>query len=365
MSELYSFNPNRFRDLTGEDVRRWKTLYKLVNYNVLFIDRTDTIKIPIKAVIAPQLELPEFDPGFRKTYEECCQQQVSTLIDRQNSLNVPIRLLYSGGIDSSLILVSFIKHLGIQEAERRVQLVMTMDSIEENPWMWDRVIRNSNFEILNGEMFSDDWDTNRILVGGEFNDQLMGSDIYKDMIRWKGESILNTNWTEGLMTEYHLYKGLQQKDAVMWTRLFTEHIRKSKCSVETMADWWWWINFTCKWPSVYFRMLNFIQNPTKINQEYLDNYYCQFYGSRDFQQWTMVDRSSKHMGTLLTYKWLAKKLIADFLGGNEYLQKIKRGSLWTLLSYKSGASAITSNYEFLKTVNPTDWYNSTNSFGVE
>lgn len=360
MRSAYCFNANRFKDLPGEDVRRWNTLFELINFNVTFIDRTGGIVMPIRSSFPEQLAMPTYDPNFGMTYEECCQARVREILAQQEAKDVPIRLLYSGGIDSSLILTSFIKELGLAETEKRVQIVLSVESIEENPWMWERVLRRSGFQMLNGEAHAGDWNRDRILVGGEFNDQVLGSDLYKDVVRWRGDSILDQPWTEDLMTEYYLRK-LSPADAEMWTRMFSAHLRRAPCSVETVADWWWWINFSCKWNSVYFRILMYARDHANITADYLNNYYYQFFGDENFQKWSMVNRTDKIKGSWHTYKWKARELVADFCG-QEYVQKMKRGSLWRLLGYKRGAELIDDQYSYVMDVNAADWYQPNNSF---
>ena len=75
----------------------------------------------------------------------------------------------------------------------------------------------------------------------------------------------------------------------------------------------------------------------------------------------MVDRTHKIKGSWDTYKWHARQLVADFCG-QEYTQKMKRGSLWRLLGYKRGAELIDSNYNYVMNVNAADWYEPNNSF---
>jgi len=365
MTCAYAYNANRFKQLPGEDLRRFNTLFDMINYNISFIDRTAGIKVPVRTATPPQLLMPDFDPSFSMTYEECCQARVRDILARQKQIDVPIRLLYSGGIDSSLILVSFIKELGAEQAANRIQLVMSQESIEENPWMYEKLIRRGNFDMISGERHGGDWGRDRILVGGEFNDQVLGSDVYRDLTRWRGDGILSKAWSEGLMTEYYLSKGLSRSDSEMWTAIFSDHLRRAPCTIETVADWWWWINFSCKWSSVYFRILMYARPGSEISKGYLDGYYYQFYGDDRFQKWSMVDRTYKHQGTWLTYKWLAKRLVSDFLGDDQYMQKMKRGSLWRLLGYKKSAEIIDENYQYDWDCTAADWYEPNNSFGSD
>jgi len=360
MTAAYCYNPNRFRKAQGDDWQSWLSLFDVISSNVTFIDRTANIINPIRSTLPTFLAMPAYDPGFAMTYKECCQSAAQRLLALQESLDVPIRILYSGGIDSSLVLTSFINQLGQQAAERRIQIVMSVESIEENPWMWERLLRRSGFTLINGEAHAGDWDASRILVGGEFNDQLHGSDIYRDLVRWRGDSILDTRYSQGLISEY-LRSKIPAQYADTWTAILHQHMQKAPCPIDTVADFWWWLNFSCKWSSVYFRILSHARDTSLINDHYCQKHYFQFYGTDDFQRWSMVDRMHKHQGSWVSYKWHAKQLVAK-LCGDEYNQKLKRGSLWRLLSYRRGADIVDDAWQFHDQISIADWYDPNNSF---
>ncbi len=362
LRSVYFYNANRFKSFTTKDFDLFLSLFKVISFNGCFVDRTNTITIPIRTAIPSKFALPEYEPAFSMTYEECCQEQVRNILSTQDRLDVPIRLLYSGGIDSSLILTSFIQEIGLAETEKRMQLVLTTDSIEENPWMWEKVIRRSNFKFISGERHESDWGRDRILVGGEFNDQLLGFDAYKILIEWRGPQILEQPWSEKFLEEFCILKGLSVHESQVWAELFSKLIKAAPCPIETVADCLWWENFTCEWSSVYFRILSYARTHADIDEEYLDTYYCQFYGTPNFQKWSMVDRTHKHQGSFTTHKWYARGLVADFLGSNEYRQKIKRGSLWKLLGHKKCAEVIDNCYDYHYDISASDWYNPSNDF---
>jgi hypothetical protein len=362
MKECFAYNANRFKHTGRSDFETWGSLFNAINYNISFIDRSHVIKMPIRTAVPPHLEIPTYDPNFSMNYEDCCQNRVLDIIKKQEELDVPIRLLYSGGIDSSMILVSFIKQLGMNEAEKRIHITMSMDGIEENPWMWDKFLRRSQFKILTSEKHGGDWGKDRILVGGEFNDQIMGSDVYREMVRLKGDSILEKPWSTDLIMEFFVDKGLSMRDALVWSKIITDLLNRAPCPIDTVADWWWWINFSCKWLSVYFRILMYARNDGIIDHDYLQTYYHQFFGDENFQKWSMARKEPKHEGSWLAYKPIPKKLVSDFMQAPEYMQKVKRGSLWSILAYKKSVEVIDDTYGYHWDVNPLDWYNEDNSF---
>jgi hypothetical protein len=361
MTTVYTYNPNVFSKVEGTDWERWRSLYKLIGYGVSFADRTNNISIPIRTSTPDVLKMPDFDPAFSKTYEECCLSRVDQLTKIQDRLDVPIKILYSGGIDSSLILTSFIKQLGVDEAAKRVVVLMDQESIHENPGLWEKFIR-PHFKIVDSDKYGAELRPDSIVVAGEGNDQLMGSDIYKDVHRWGGAGILDKKWSEGIIKDYFSHKGMTAEEADIWFSLFERLMKSAACPVETVADWWWYINFSCKWSSVYHRMMFYVQDSGNITPEYMNTYYQQFFNTDDFQRWSMVDREHKHQGDYISYKYHARDLIIDVIKDSRYNVKIKRPSLFNITKFKFGCDLIDDGYKLRYNINPLDYYNNVNDF---
>lgn len=362
MSAVYSYNMNYFKDCVLDGLDAYASLHDHVGYNTAFVDRTGQIKIPIRTAVPPQLELPSYDPNFRMTYEECCQNRVMDILALQERADVPVRVFYSGGIDSSMVLASLIKQLGMAEAEKRIEIVMTMEGIDENPWMWERILRRSNFRITNSENHTNEWNTKRILVGGEFNDQLMGSMTWRNIKHWKGEDFLDKPWTADIIMEYLLYKELSTTNAALWLKNILNLLTNAPCPIETVGDWWWWTNFTTKWSQVYFVILRTCGNDQLISQDYLENYYVQFFGDHNFQRWAMARKEPQHDGSWTSVKPIPRRLVAEFMGEPEYLNKIKKTSLWQILFSKRSVGVIDDQYNYHWDIDPMDWYEPNHTF---
>jgi PP-loop superfamily ATP-utilizing enzyme len=50
-----------------------------------------------------------------------------------NALNKKILLFYSGGIDSTFMVISFLKALSKQDVKDKLVIAMSLDAIHENP----------------------------------------------------------------------------------------------------------------------------------------------------------------------------------------------------------------------------------------
>lgn len=360
--KAYTYNPMVFKSMQGKDWDGWRALFKLIGNAVSFVDRTETIKIPVQTATPDCLRMPEFDPLFSTTYEECCNLRVNELVTLQEKLDVPINLMYSGGIDSSLVLASFIKQIGLTESTKRITILLDQESIIENPDMWDKIIR-PNFKILDSIKYGSHLNKNTIVVAGEGNDQLLGSDIYRDLAHWRGPGILDIAWTEADIKAYFDYKGLTPAERDLWFSLYHKLITNATCPIDTIGDWFWYINFACKWGSVYHRMMFCIQDTSEITHEYMNAYYQQFYNTDDFQKWSLINRTHKHQGDYLSYKFHARELITDVLGKDStYANKVKRNSLFNITKFKYACDLINENYEFKYNINPSDYYEPNNSF---
>src|SRR5690606_38195778 len=96
--------------------------------------------------------------------------------------------------------------------------------------------------------------------------------------------------------------------------LFEKLFAAAPCPVSTNADFLWWINFSLKWQSVYFRMLTYASDFVlkDIDGDFIENYFFHFYGTEDFQLWSMNNPEKKILTTWEEYKQEAKNVIYGF-----------------------------------------------------
>jgi hypothetical protein len=360
---LYTYYAYAFTDVEGPDWKRWKSMYRIFGSPLSFNDRRGNLKVPIKTATRDLLRMPSYDSSFSMSYEECCYERVHEIVKIQDEKGVPIKLLYSGGIDSSLILTSFIKVLGVREASKRIQVLLSQDSVAENPVLWSKFIR-PHFEIMDSEKFHEHFNKDSIMMAGEGNDQLFGSDIYKDVGSWGGHGILDKAYEDNIIP-FMMSKSLTKSEAEYLYDLFKEYvIDEAECPIITVADFWWYMNFCCKWEFVYHRSLLSIPKTETITPEYMNEHFFQFYQSDNFQKWSMVNRTEKHKGDFTSYKFHAKELVIKHVDepGDPYRLKIKNKSLPNLIRYKKICDAIDSDYKFQYDIDPMKYYNPNNSY---
>jgi len=362
MNNLIFYSPTRFNSLSSQpDVKTWLTLFKIFPTGISFVDRTGIIKIPIRTATPAQVGLPIPNPNFNLSFGDCAINRAKEIYAKHLEFGVPIRIQWSGGIDSSSALAAFIQLLGVTEAKRCLEIVMTSEGIIENPFMWEQIIRKEGFKIVNTMKFTEQWIGDAIMVNGEGGDQVHGTDLYRFVIQQHGDQAFTIPWTEESVVEFIKFKGkVSEQDARDLAVVLINQVQQAPIEIVTLADFWWWINFTCKWAATFYRIVAKCTQP--ITENFVDNYFFPFYSGKEFQLWSMYKREEKHQGSWASYKWKAKDFVCNFLGNDSFQTKHRQGSLGIVLSQSAKAEAIDDGFNFYTKLTPEDWYLPDNSF---
>lgn len=368
MKSLYLARCQELSKYPVRDVEIWSSINKLIGLNVGLVDRAGGIDMPFNFKIYPGFEMPSLkDITFNLTYEDCCNEQAQYIIAKSKALNKPITVLYSGGIDSTLVLISLMKNLDPSEYRDRITVALSIDSMVENPNFYQKHIRNQ-FNIISSDNIGSLLDGKSIVVGGEHNDQLFGSDIIGGIYRETDFSNIHHPYTREFITSWFIKKGLNETSANIWFDLLDNQIKtKAECEVVTNYQFFWWYNFCFKWQNVYFRILTVIDKNKRsiITQEFINDNFLHFYSSRSFQLWSMTNSDKKILENWETYKFESKKVIFDFNKDEDYFKhKVKIGSLYKLFIQRDTAAAIDSNFNIISDneLVPEEFYNPNNSF---
>lgn len=368
MKSLYLARCQTLATYPKKDVELWANINKLIGFNVGLVDRASGIDMPFNLKIYPGFEMPSLkNVTFNLTYEDCCNEQAQHIIAKSKLLNKPITVLYSGGIDSTLVLISLMKNLDPSEYRDRITVALSIDSMIENPNFYHKHIRNQ-FNIISSDNIGSLLNGKSIVVGGEHNDQLFGSDIIGSIYRETDFSDIHKPYTREFITSWFVKKGLTVKAANVWFDLLDYQIKtKAECNVTTNYQFFWWYNFCFKWQNVFFRILTVIDKNKRdiITQEFINDNFLHFYSSKSFQLWSMTNSDKKMLENWNSYKIESKKVIFDFNKDEDYfINKVKIGSLYKLFIQKDTAEAIDSDFNIIDDgkLIPSEFYNPNNSF---
>jgi len=285
--------------------------------NSMFFDRSEIVNLPIK--IKNQFPIPSIPKNFNKTYEEICQETAANLIDQSKKQNKKIRVLWSGGIDSTLILVNFLK----LKAQDHLEVMMSYESILENAAFYKNHLLRK-VEIISANRMRFLYSPDKILVGGEYNDQLLGSNLLPIFVKYYNAQDLFSK-----LDLNKISKTFQpNKNLKTWLDIYLEIIKNSPIPIETNLDFHWYINFCCKWQGLYYRLISYFDHvPTFEN-------YTHFFQNDDFQIWSILNHS-QYFERWEDYKKISKNIIRDFDNNEDYyMKKVKLESL-TFLAQKN------------------------------
>ncbi len=90
------------------DVRLFGGLFYLYARNMSINDRTETIQIPLKTTVLDYCRLPKFEVKDID-FELICNNRARLLMDQAKQGNRKIAIMWSGGVDSTLIATSLLK----------------------------------------------------------------------------------------------------------------------------------------------------------------------------------------------------------------------------------------------------------------
>jgi hypothetical protein len=366
-NQLYLASVKKLLNDSNPSVNLWGSFYGgVISHNVPLIDRSNLLVMPYNFKIYEPFRMPNDLSNFNLTYEHCCEKRAEELLELSKKTSKSLLIFYSGGIDSTLVLISFLKIATKDDIRDRIIVAMTPESIQENPnFYYEHVL--PNFRLKSSEQFGDLFLEKYIIVGGEHNDQLFGSDIIGRIDAKLGFQRVLEPYEKGLMRDWFSLNRMTEKQASWWFDLMVWHANNSPCEIKTTFDLFWWMNFNFKWQSVFFRMLLRVSADLRknINQEYVDNCFKHFFSGEDFQKWSMLNPHLKIRDSWQSYKYHAKDLIYKFTKDSTYSnQKLKKGSLYKIFLSKDTPVGLTVDYEYLYSLERDYFYNPTNSFDI-
>ena len=363
MKRLLYYNPNvvaKQNDPALPGVAMFTNFFRIYNPAVVFVDRTETIKIPVH--VKSLFPIPEFRKST-KSFEDICNERAIELLARADAMGVTLYTFFSGGIDSTLVLISLLKN-ATEAQKKNIVVLLSEDSIIENPNFYREHIYGK-LRVESSGMFAHLLGGKHLLVSGELNDQLFGSDMVGKFILRFDPSVIHQPYSRDKFATFFQEKLNDEKATTFYLDLFERLKAAAPVPIETNHDHLWWINFSLKWQAVFMRMLSYAsaRSVAGITPEYFNTLYVPFYGTDDFQLWSLNNLDKRIKGSWNTYKWVCKDIIYDFTKDADYRDnKIKRGSLYHLIVQQPMHNFIDEQAKFYSGLKPEEYYNSTNDF---
>jgi hypothetical protein len=342
-------------------MRKFMAYFLVYGFGVSPVDRTGVIKFPVKT--RSLFPIPKLkDGGYTWTYENVCNARAREILARAERLDVPIYVFWSGGVDSTTVLVSLLK---VAEKAQKARLVVMLseDSISEYPEFYLKHIRGK-VRCKSAMLFPYMLGRNNLLVNGEGNDQLMGSDVIGDAVNRFGFDAVVKPYDRKFMHAFLEGRmGGDTEVAGLYAGLFFRLAKAAPIPLATNYDHLWWVNFTVKWQTVYTRMLSYGANKDKLTSAWIRDYYMPFFMTDEFQLWSMHNTDQRIKNGWDGYKWPSKQLIYQYTKDPVYRDsKLKRGSLQFLVVRHHRHNFIDSDYAYHEEVEPAEFYREDHDF---
>ena len=264
-------------------------------------------------------------------------------------LGKPIKVAWSGGIDSTVAAVALIL---TKPTNADLTFMYTTHSINEYPFFYEKYVKNYSkpFEkeklvtLLNSYPDS-------IIVDGEAGDQTFGSDWVMSMdmseLHSPWENVLNWDeerWNQDRNNAWFRKHGLTKVYWVNLSRLGNKEeraeilhnlMRKCPVSNPTIGDYFWWQSFVTKYDWVTKRFhIKEAQNPD-IGKKFMS-----FFNSPEMEMWSMSTRvNGVRLKNKQDYKMVGKEFIYNFTKDAEYRDnKVKNPSLVEIMGHRTDNS---------------------------
>ena len=363
MKSVYYFNSNAvLPNPLYPEIADWQSMYKTISRAVGLIDRTNQFKQPINTKVYPVSELPILQ-SQSLSYRDCCNKRAQELWDLSVRLQKPLGIMWSGGIDSTRMLISFLENYPLAEVKDRIRVLTSYDAVIENQEFFRNYIAGK-LQIINSETIPWLFDKSIILVTGEHNDQLFGSDMLKNFMLERAD-VFNNSFSKDIIFSYLNSKIQVTKVSTLLIDAVCRSADTYGITIEKNADWFWWWNFCFKWQSVRFRLLVLCSPKLwhNFSEEFMNTYLHHFYDSSDFQLWSINAQDARNITKWIDYKKQAKIEIFEFDKNQDYLDnKLKKPSLRTVFLQRMMFEGIDTDFNIIHKFDINEYYLPNNDF---
>lgn len=316
-----------------------------------FVTRNGEWSLPWKQEIVPGFEMPAYDSSYQKTFSEVTDEQALMIKQRINQ-GEQFAVMYSGGIDSTVVAVSLMKNLTAEEL-KSVKICCSSDSVLEYPAFFKDYIYEK-FEIIDSRKTNYDTLIERNLtpITADEGDCIFGTSIglqlysnYDFLLAGMSEDVkANLQKIKHKITDptvhYSQYKELIIKhldlpDSPGFGRLLYEkyhhNIKTASVPVNSLHDFFWWLIFNVKYLNCSIRGALYFNE--RVEWQTAINRIVNWYNYSGYQLWSMNNNNNgqKINLTPASYKNAAREYIWEFNKDDWYKNfKIKLESLWII-----------------------------------
>lgn len=308
-------------------------------------DRSKTLTMPFSTGIEKVNEFYAFD-DFNVSIDEALVNSATDILSR----NKTVYLMWSGGIDSTLMIIAFFK-TGLDL--KNVKVVLNIDSIKENYNFYKKYVL-PNFDLVATELLIQDAKSkilDGVIVQAEHADLIFSVSITRIMNKALGPNFMHYPFDRTNTLEFLTKKGWSKLAANCAYDLVSLTATKAPIELKTMQDFAWWYSYNFRWQH------NREKFRARINPL---NEYITFFAHRDFQRWSVKNLlEHRHLDEKTEFR----RAIRDFTLDDNYATfKIKWASQSKHLATNSAFALTLDDKLITNDFNLRDYYTENNSF---
>lgn len=271
--------------------------YACAFFGVGLIDRTGTLDsgFPVKVLDPIPQDFSDIAP-----IKELVTKRAKALIAEARERGIKLRLLWSGGIDSTCVAVALL--IELNDDLDTLEIAYTKESRDEYPLFHDLLVERGVKMVLVKTAF-EALTASALNVTGEHGDQVFGSMLAADI----AAADLRQPWTEVIPKVIDTKIEAKGRKAMLaWME---PQLKAAPVPIETAFEWLWWANFSMKWQAVSERMVAPVGDKARARIAPMMRH---FFQTDDFQRWALANPDQKIRETWSSYKWPLKDIIYTF-----------------------------------------------------
>lgn len=300
------------------------------SYNTDFFDYKITV---------PTVEDIKKYPLHMHTFSDLMDMRIQMVKEKAAQTNKNIMIMYSGGIDSTAILISVLKNF-TKEDKEKTTILCTPSCYFEFPELFSTIVKNFRVQYCCHAL--EKYAKDNILVCGSHADPLFGSNGWVEKAITIDKNLPYSNPDSGMPKLLEaLYPNFGKK---IYDRYYPI-VEESLFAINSVSEFIYWFYFTHGWQISRYAYLRYANTfNTKESFESLYN----FYEWDKFEVWALNNLGSVIPRTHDEFKRPPKEYISDYLGNNLYDRKRKFPSYGEVIEGNRFTYGVTENHEFLE-----------------
>lgn len=260
---------------------------------------------------------PNLDIESTATFADISDARAIELQEKIKLSGKKLGVMWSGGIDSTTIITACIRNF---KNLNHLTVFMNNHSYYENAQFFHDVIEKYNLDVIDIDGYTLNNREHFVIADGEPGDKLLpGGLALKYQEKYSLHKSISSSKDDiiNFITQY-----VDQKFAIRYFELIQQNIEQTSAPIETVNDWYYWINFNFCWTA---HQLQHYSNQTYDKNT--KNFYTfntntfNWFNTHGYQAWSLseIGKQEKYSTNLYNYKKFAKDYIYT-VHKNEYLK---------------------------------------------